>query len=83
MNLGNGTRRLVLLLGNRTEQCAVGVPLSENLRQADISGQIQGQSDTSGLLLYSGRPHSQDGFPEFVYVSAFVFSPVIFRTKAS
>src|ERR1017187_7906378 len=55
----------------------------ESRTLADLSGQIQGQSDTSGLLVYSGRPHSQDGFPEFVYVSAFVFSPVIFRTKAS
>ena len=55
----------------------------ESRTLADLSGQIQGQSDTSGLLVYSGRPHSQDGFPESVYVSAFVFSPVIFRTKAS
>jgi hypothetical protein len=43
----------------------------------------KGQSDSSGLDVYSGRPHSQDGFPEFVYVSELVFSPVIFRTKAS
>src|SRR6476660_7773169 len=35
------------------------------------------------LMFYSGRPHSQNGLPESVDVSGFVFSPVIFRTKAS